>query len=69
MQGKLLGFMVTVSVFAISSGGAEATLRVLKHNARQACAQLVTVKHPDMKGAARKSEIAKCNADADTYNK
>jgi len=33
MQGKLLGFMVTVSVFAIFSGGAEAQ-HVLKRNAR-----------------------------------
>ena len=68
MQGKLLGFMTTVSVFAISSGGAEAQ-HVLKRSASQACGQLVTVKHPEMKGDARKAEIAKCKADGDAYNK
>jgi hypothetical protein len=68
MQGKLLGFMVTVSVFAIFSGGAEAQ-HVLKRNARHACRQLVTVTHPEMKGDARKAEIANCNADEDAYNK
>jgi hypothetical protein len=66
MQGKLLGFcfIVTVSVFVISLGASSAyTHHILHHNARQACGQLVTVKHPEMKGAARSAEIAKCTAD------
>jgi hypothetical protein len=33
------------------------------------CRDLVSLKHPDAKGAARKSEWSKCMADPDGYNK
>ena len=33
------------------------------------CRDLVTLKHPDAKGAARKKEWDKCMADPDGYNR
>lgn len=65
---KLLGVIIAVSVLAISLQGAEA-LNLLKRNAARGCAMLVTVDHPEMKGDKRRAEIAKCNADAEAYNK
>jgi len=68
MKKPPLSFIVTVTFLAVSLGGAGAQ-HVLKHNAKVACRELVTVKHSELKGAARKSEINKCNADAEAYNR
>jgi hypothetical protein len=38
------------------------------HDTGKGCGQLVTLKHPDLKGAGRKKEWDKCMSDPGAYN-
>jgi len=50
------------------AGGMRTTMGVHGTQMR-GCRDLVTLKYPDAKGAARKKEWDKCMADPDGYNK
>ena len=68
MRGKIVVSLTIAVLLAISVAPAGAT-RMERQNARHACRELVNVKHPELKGEARKAEIAKCDSDAEAYNK
>jgi len=64
--GIMGGTILVLSIWLATSERADAGHR---DPGRGGCAALVTLKHPDLKGPPRGKEIAKCNADSDTYSK
>ncbi len=66
----MAALMGAVWFFACTAltGAAHAGLHLNRNvNPGKGCGQLVTVKHPDLKGKARKAEWDKCMANPDTY--
>ena len=53
---------------AVLAGPALSCTKCGAANAGKGCGQLVTVKHPDLKGPARKKEWDRCMADPAAYN-
>ena len=59
-------FAATISLLASE---AYSCIRCGAPNPGKGCRQLVTVKHPDLKGADRKKEWDKCMSNPDSYGK
>ncbi len=73
MRSGIIGGMIAVlSVWLATAERADAFTHrdpIGGRGAARGCGGLVTVKHPELKGPLRRAEIARCNADADAYNK
>ena len=72
--GIMGGIVVVLSIWVATADRADAFTHRDPLGGRgsasgRGCGGLVTVAHPDLKGPLRRAEIAKCNADADAYNK
>jgi hypothetical protein len=64
--GIMGGTILVLSIWLATSERADAGHR---DPGRGGCGQLVTLKHPELKGPARGTEVAKCNAHPDDYAK
>jgi hypothetical protein len=64
----IIAFCAALAVSGFTAGEAWACIRCGAANPGKGCNQLVTVKHPDLKGKARKAEWDKCMANPDGYN-
>jgi hypothetical protein len=67
-KSAVLG-MAFYALAGLLAAEALACIRCGAANPGKGCRQLVTVKHPDLKGPARKKEWSKCMADPDKYGK
>jgi hypothetical protein len=62
--GIVGAIIVVLSIWLTTSERADA-----RAPGKGGCGQLVTIKHPDLKGPERGAEIKKCSANADAYSK
>ena len=70
MRLGIIGNMIFVlSIWLATAESADASVHRDPLHGGRGCGKPVTVKHADLKGPARRAEIAKCNADADAYSK
>ena len=69
MRLGMIGRMIVVMSLWLTSKSADAFNANNHASGKGGCGQLVTLKHPELKGKARGAEIAKCSADADAYVK
>jgi hypothetical protein len=68
--GIMGGIIVVLSIWLATSERANAGhLGNNRDPGSGGCGQLVTLKHPELKGPARRTEISKCSANADAYSK
>jgi len=67
--GIIGGIIVVLSIWLATSKSADAFNANNHIPGKGGCRQLVTIKHPELKGSARAAEIAKCSANADAYSK
>ena len=67
--GIIGGIIVVLSIWLATSKSADAFNANAHAVGKGGCGQLVTLKHPDMKGPERSAEIKKCSANADAYSK
>ena len=68
MSRNIISTVAALSTIVLCGYPASAT-NMLKHNAGQACYNVVMAAHPDIKGKARGDEIRKCKVDPEAYNK
>ena len=66
---KLSYLLAGIAILGLLGASPARAKKMWLYNAKHACASLVTQVHPELKGPSRRSEIAKCNADGDAYNK
>ena len=67
--GIIGGIIVVLSIWLATSKCADAFNANNHASGKGGCGQLVTLKHPELTGNARGTEMAKCNADPDAYAK
>jgi hypothetical protein len=67
MRFGIVGAIIVV--LSISVGTTERADAGHRDPGRGGCGQLVTLKHPDLKGPERSAEIKKCSANGDAYSK
>jgi hypothetical protein len=59
--------VISLGAMALLADQALACVRCGAANPGRGCGQLVTLKHPDLKGKARKAEWDRCMANPDGY--
>jgi hypothetical protein len=67
-RSMLVGICSVVAITLLTDVAYSCT-RCGAANPGRGCGQLVFLKHPDLKGPARKKEVGKCVSDPDSYGK
>ena len=63
------GVLCLAATVILSEDALSGCIKCGAANPGKGCNQLVTVKHPDLKGPERKKEWNKCMSDPDSYGK